>query len=204
MKTIEVVILANSVKHNQHCVAGKCTANGQWVRPVSNKNGAELSDEQAKYQNPYGKFIVKPLQKIIMNLSDHVPLANQPENYLIDGSTWKQNYSVSLEDLKNLLDNPSDIWGEGDKVLYSSITSKQIIIQQSLYILAVENLRLYKNQYSKRRASFKYNENNYDLAVTDPNFDKIILNADPPRGFLCISLAGEYQGYCYKIVATIF
>jgi hypothetical protein len=69
MTQAEIIVLANSVKHGQHCVAGKCINTGNWVRPVSNANGAELSHEQAKYQNPYGTFGVKPLQKIRMGFS---------------------------------------------------------------------------------------------------------------------------------------
>ncbi|CAM2747568.1 hypothetical protein VIOR103205_01090 [Vibrio ordalii] len=64
MPQSEVVVLANSIKHGQHCVAGKCVNTGKWIRPVSNLQGAELSHQQAKIQNPHGIFNVKPLQKI--------------------------------------------------------------------------------------------------------------------------------------------
>lgn len=63
MSQHEVVVLANSIKHHQHCVAGKLVSNGHWVRPVSTPEGGELSDAQAKIQNPHGTFNVKPLQK---------------------------------------------------------------------------------------------------------------------------------------------
>ena len=66
MSQFEVVVLANSIKHHQHCVAGKLVSNGQWVRPVSNLQGGELSDAQARSQNPYGMFNAKPLQKVII------------------------------------------------------------------------------------------------------------------------------------------
>lgn len=204
MKNIEVVVLANSVKHQQHCVAGKCIANGQWVRPVSNADGAELSHAQALCKNPYGQFNVKPLQKVIMSFSTHAPLSHQPENYVIDGSVWRQNFGISVGELDNYLDTPNDIWGGTDRVSHASIVSGHISIEQSLYLIAVENLHLYKNQYDRRRASFSYRGNNYDLAVTDPNFDRIIQNNEVPKGVLCVSLGEEYQGNCFKLVATIF
>jgi len=69
-----IVIFANSVKHGQHCVAGKSLATGQWIRPVADANGKELDHEQAKYRNPYGRYLVKPLQKIQMELGANVPL----------------------------------------------------------------------------------------------------------------------------------
>jgi hypothetical protein len=204
VNNVEIVILANSVKHHQHCVAGKCTATGQWMRPVSNANGAELSHAQAQCQNPHGTFNVKPLQKVIMSFSAHAPLAHQPENYVIDGSMWRQNYRISDGELNQYLDQPDDIWGNADRVPHALISSGQIVVGQSLYLIAVENLDLYRNQYNRRRASFSYRGTNYDLAVTDPNFDRITQNNEAVRGILCVSLGEEYQGDCFKLVATVF
>ncbi|MFC0338368.1 hypothetical protein SAMN05421848_3140 [Kushneria avicenniae] len=204
MNNVEIVILANSVKHQQHCVAGKCTATGQWVRPVSNENGAELSHEEALCQNPHGTFNVKPLQKVFMSFSAYAPLVHQPENYVIDGSTWRQNYRISDDELSQHLDQPDDIWGNEDRVPYASILSGQIVVGQSLYLIVVDNLNLYRNQYNRRRASFSYCGTNYDLAVTDPEFDRITQNDKAVRGVLCVSLGEEYQGDCFKLVATVF
>ena len=204
MSQTEIVILANSVKHGQHCVAGKCMNTGRWIRPVSNAQGAELSHEQAKYQNPYGTYAVKPLQKIRMGFSQHVPLPHQPENYLIDGNLWQQNYSIGLGDLPNYLDQPVDIWGQDNRVQHALITSGFYNVPQSLYLVQVDGLSLYNTGDGKRRTSFTYNGIAYDLAVTDPKFDEIVRDNREVNQILCISLGEEYQGYCYKLVATIF
>ncbi|MBS9723760.1 hypothetical protein EGJ43_11770 [Stutzerimonas stutzeri] len=203
MTQAEIVILANSVKHRQHCVAGKCMHTGRWIRPVSNPQGAELSHEQAKYQNPYGTYGVKPLQRIRMAFSQHVPLPHQPENYLIDGSLWRQNFSIGLEDLPRYLDQPVDIWGDGNRVQHALITSGIYTVSQSLYLIHVDGLNLYSSE-GKRRASFTYNHIQYDLAVTDPKFDEIVRGRRETNQILCVSLGEEYQGYCYKLVATVF
>ncbi len=200
----EVIVLANSVKHGQHCVAGKCLSTGRWIRPVSNEQGAELSHDQAKYQNPYGTYGVKPLQKIRMGFSRHVPLPHQPENFLIDGNLWQQNYSIGVAELPNYLDTPADLWGNGNRVQHASIILELYNITQSLYLVQVEELNLYNTDEGKRRAAFVYNGMNYDLAVTDPKFDEIIQEQREVNGILCISLGEEYQGHCYKLVATIF
>lgn len=204
MNNIEIIIFANSFKHHQHCVAGKYIKTGQWVRAVSNAEGAELTHDQAKCQNPHGTYNVKPLQKVLMNFSSHAPLKHQPENYVIDGSRWQQKYKIADEELRNYLDTPDNLWGSSDRVAYSSILSDQVTITQSLYLVQVQNLELYKNQRDKRRASFSYEGLNYDLAVTDPNFDRIVDNNMNIQGILCISLGEEFEGNCYKIVATIF
>ncbi|ELJ8563312.1 hypothetical protein RUK47_002201 [Vibrio cholerae] len=204
MPQSEVVVLANSIKHGQHCVAGKCVNTGKWIRPVSNLQGAELSHQQAKIQNPHGIFNVKPLQKARIGIAQHAPLPHQPENYLIDGTVWIQNYSIDADQLNTLLDNPVNLWGDGNRIVHALITVGFYQVQQSLYLVQVENLRLYYTNDDKRRASFSYGGILYDLAATDPRFDDIVKDDLPTLGILCVSLGEEYQGYCYKLVATIF
>ena len=204
MTQAEIIVLANSIKHGQHCVAGKCIDTGNWIRPVSNANGGELSHEQAKYQNPHGIFGVKPLLKIRMSFLQHVPLSHQPENYLIDDNLWQQNYSIGAAELADHLDIPDDLWGHDNRVQHNLIVMGLCTIDQSLYLVQVDNLNLYTTEDGKRRASFDYNGNDYDLAVTDPKFDEILREQHEVNGILCISLGEEYQGYCYKLVATIF
>ncbi|PKH01863.1 hypothetical protein CXF72_14355 [Psychromonas sp. MB-3u-54] len=203
MSQVEIIVLANSVKHQQHCVAGKSLANGQWVRPVSSEIGGELSHNQAKYQNPYGIFTVKPLQKILMKFSRHVPLSHQPENYLIDNTVWRQNYSINLNEINNHLDHPNDLWGESNLVPYIQIQLGTTKIEQSLYLVKVDNIKLYIKD-DKRKASFTYNRIAYELPVTDPNFGNLVDDFSGITGVLCISLGEEFKGNCYKLVATIF
>ncbi|EJU9538520.1 hypothetical protein N5M46_003880 [Vibrio alginolyticus] len=204
MPQSEVVILANSVKHRQHCVAGKCVNTRRWIRPVSTVQGAELSHQQAKIQNPHGTFNVKPLQKALMGFAQPAPLPHQPENYLIDGEVWIQHYSFYIRQLHTLLDTPLNLWGAGDRVNHALITTGLYQIPQSLYLVQVEDLRLYHNADGKRRASFTYGGINYDLAATDPRFDDIVRDNLPASGILCVSLGEPFQGHCYKLVATIF
>ena len=204
MPAVQIVILAKSVKHGNHCVAGKCVRSKSWYRPVSTIDGEELGDNQVKYQNVHGTYSVKPLQKIEMRFLSHVPLLHQPDNYLIDNNIWQQKYKISLEDLQDYLDEPESIWGQGNRIDYDLICSSQLHIQQSLYLVQVESLNLYYTQDRKRRASFIYNQITYDFAVTDPNFDNIMNENMSLRSVLCISLGEVYEGFCYKLIATIF
>lgn len=204
MERRTVVVLANSIKKHQHCVAGKCTQTGRWIRPVSTPQGGELTDAQVRYTNNYGTYYVKNLQKIEMELSLHVPLINQPDNYLISGNCWQQRYKIEVHELAHYLDTPPSLWGSADNIIYYFIENHEVEIQQSLYLVRVDNLRLYRNVNNKRRASFTYNSFHYDLAVTDPNFDNLLQSNQETHSILCISLAELWQGRCYKIVATIF
>lgn len=209
-----IAIFANSIKHKKHCVAGKCIDTKEWIRPVSDTKGKELTSEEVKYTNDFGKYTVKPLQKINMKFTSKVALINQPENYLIDKKvTWKQNYSLKENELKDYLDTPNDLWGTSEKVLYQDIQDKKVIIKNSLYLVNIEKLNLYKEKSTyegeeqiKRKAKFKYKEIEYVLPVTDPSFDKLLGDKEE-KNFenknLCISLGEEFNNNCYKIVATI-
>jgi hypothetical protein len=203
-----IVIFANSVKHGKHCVAGKVVNTQQWIRPVSDVDGSELSDQQCLYENPHGRFKVKPLQKIEMSLSQHVPLISQPENYLISHEIWQQRYIIEKSEISNYLDTPDSLWGIGNRVSYAQIEHKTVNIDQSLYLIRASDLRLSKVE-GKRRAAFSYAGINYDLPVTDPNFEKQLIEPDNQQ-ILCVSLGEKYDpaaggnNYsCYKIVATI-
>lgn len=198
-----IVVFANSVKHGQHCVAGKSLSTGQWVRPVADANGRELDHEQAKYRNPYGRYLVKPLQKINMVLGANVPLPHQPENYLITNREWLQNYNITPNEVPNFLDSPVNLWGHGHVVDASMINLGFVTIQQSLYLIHAPDLSLYRNDENKRRIVFSYNGENYDLPVTDPNFDALLSGEKKNHGFICASLGEEYNGRHYKIVVAI-
>lgn len=204
--TRTVVVLADSYKHGEHCIAGKCVQTGQWIRPVSTPKGGQISDRQARSRNPYGIYPVKALQKVRMSFVEAAPLVNQPENFLIDNSEWQQNYTFSPNQLHTLLDQPESLWGEGDRVCFERIRSQNISIEQSLYLVKVSALTLYINQNNRMRASFSYNGLNYDLAVTCRNSKDIYLNQNSLMGVLCISLGEPWKqdNCCYKLAAAIY
>ncbi|EHK8987358.1 hypothetical protein KCU38_004461 [Vibrio vulnificus] len=197
-----LVILAKSIKHQAYCVAGKCLATGQWVRPVSSASGGAISAQQSQVTNPYGTYSLNVLQNVEIDFSSHSPLINQPENYLISNKAWLQRFNTSLSALGQYLDTPASLWGQSDRVSYMLIRLGMVPVPQSLYLVKVTNLNLYFNNFNKRRASFTYNSINYDLAVTDPNFS-VLIDAKL-QSILCISLGENHQGSCFKLVASIF
>lgn len=204
-----ILILANSAKHHAHCVAGKCIETGNWIRPVADVTGKELSHGQIEYTNPYGTFSVSPLQKIAMTFLADAPLPHQPENKIITDQTWTQNFSIAKNQLQAYLDHPESLWGPGDRIEYSHIDSGAIAIPQSLYLVGVEGLELYTNERDKRRVRFRYRTYDYDLACTDPKFAQHAAAPDELQNILCISLGEPYTSpsgsrCCYKLAATIF
>lgn len=91
----EIVVFANSVKHGNSCVAGKCTRTGEWIRPVSNNEGAEIPVAQTKKINRRdndSEWGLKVLNKIKVDLSHHAPLNHQTENYVINKTPWTDEF----------------------------------------------------------------------------------------------------------------
>lgn len=68
----------------------------------------------------------------------------------------------------------------------------------------------FNNSKRKVRASFRLNNHEYKLAVTDPKIEKTYLKKangtykiKADRAYLCISIGEPYDGFCYKLIASI-
>lgn len=198
-----IIIFANSRKNGGHCVAGKCLATGNWVRPVANAQGGALAQWQTRYANQYGTFeSVKPLQKIRMKLTKHVPLPHQSENHLISGDLWEQEYKISPAAIKNHLDSPESIWGSSDRVSTQAIQQWRSQNHGSLLLVEVADLSFTSND-ARGRAKFRYRGLNYDLAVTDNAFSEFAGKHYSSGVALCISLGEEFHQNHFKLVAGI-
>ncbi len=135
-KIQEIVVLANSYKEGGLCLAGKDLSTKKWIRPVSNSHGGALL--KSAYSH------ISPLNIISMNLSQHIPLAEQPENFLISETKTNIHGSFPRPALDNLIDSPSSIWMYGsrqDRVTPEEISSYQAT-HQSLYLIKVEKLKV--------------------------------------------------------------
>jgi hypothetical protein len=122
-----IVVLAKSIKHKQYCVAGKDIISKEWISPVSDVNGAELSEQQSKCTNNQWQAQGKPpynskvLQKLEINFLQHAPLLNQPENHVVSEDIWQHKFNISEQDLEIYLDEPESLWGDGDSIEYSRL-----------------------------------------------------------------------------------
>ena len=215
-----LVILANSVKHHSHCVVGKDINTKEWIRPVSSDTGEALSDEQSSYLNKEKNWRVKPLDKITMEFSKHVPLAQQPENYLISKEKWVSSFKIERNELAQYIDSPKNIWLDTstntNRVTSSLVASKEIVIKQSLYLIKIGVLNLQVStemvdgvEKYKLRGSFMYNDIKYaDLTITDPKIwseykEKPLGVYELKDVYLCLSLGEEFHGFYYKIIAAV-
>jgi len=206
MKTT-LLLLANSAKHHQHCIAGIDLNTRKWRRIVADETGKEVDFNNYNFYDEENNIFIKNIYVFSLpflmeiNIEREVPLNTQPENCII-GSNIILKRSTNRNLLINFLQYPKSLWGESNKIY------KDFQARSSLFLIRVDEIRLYwkdRSMYNKtpqRRAKFWYNEIEYDLPVTDLRFENMQEQILYDK-FLVISLGEPYEGYCYKIIASI-
>jgi len=221
-------ILANSIKKRHRCVAGREITTdaegrsswGKWIRPVSTHDEGAITKNECRLDD---NCIPKLFDVIEIPFMQYENDPTQPENWIIQkDSTWNKITKKSLQEAIDLVESPENLWLQ-TSVKQDRVTSDYLLSlenHQSLYLIKPENFRFLietKPWNGKRRVRglFKYNGVSYNFSLTDPeigrkyfpNFsnipDDIINLEDQDNCLLCVSLTPEFQGYNYKIVATV-
>jgi len=109
-----IVCLANSRKHSGRCIAGIEIADRQpedWVRPVSSRAGAEVSEYERRYEDGSDPRV---LDMIEIPLLDAIPDGYQVENWTLDPDRcWVKQGRVTWAQLAQLEDDASPLWLNG-------------------------------------------------------------------------------------------
>ena len=221
---IKMLCLANSKKPpTGRCVAGKELINGavgKWIRPVSDRLGKEVSEDERRYEDGATAQVG---HKISLVLSVAAPHLHQQENVIIDAKCgWQKDGVASWQELLDATDNHNgQLWvngwstnhGDNDKVPEAQLPG----VGRSLFFLAVQSLTLrvwlmpgYEGSQARRkvRAVFQYAGSDYDISVSDPLIESEML-ARPNGNYLagpvlvCVSLAEPFHGYAFKVAASI-
>lgn len=217
----EIIILANSRKTSGRCVAGK-TIDGQWVRPVSKRASSEISESDRSYQ---GGKKAAPLDVARIGFLSAKVHPYQPENHLIhDGHYWVLKDTVDRAATFGLLDTPTSLWttgdssysGVNDRILEASAPKVIEAFGGSLQYIRVEDLRVnvsqegiaFGDQKMKVRGHFTYNQSKYALMVTSPYLEDFFKGKgagtyDVGEVWMCISVGEPYNGYAFKLIASI-
>jgi hypothetical protein len=213
-----VLCLANSRKMSGRCVAGKealGTGWGAWIRPVSGREHEELSEEERRYEDGTDPEIGDVIE---VPLLEHRPRAYQQENYLIDDTRhWVRSRRAMWSELDAALDpEPQVLWQGGyssSNGLNDRIPEERAgILDRSLYLLKLRSCRIQVQAEweGKRqvRAEFSLGAHQHLLKVTDPVTERDYLRRANGRYplddvLLCLSLGEPFQGFAYKLVATV-
>ena len=204
----EIIIMATSAKNHNFCVGGIDTGTGEWIRLVSNdKTMCEaLTPKMITFET--GEKC-SPFDKIRVSIIKEVSMEHQPENLLIDETKkLKKIKKVSLDEALQIhpIENGREDVRRFLKNECPFFDNKEILeIKRSLYLIEVRNLKIYKNNYNKYKASFNYLGKDYiNISMTDPTHF-FMSNYSYDIAMIVLSLGSEpFKGNYYKYVVSIF
>jgi hypothetical protein len=169
--TKTIICLANSRKTSGRCVAGKevlPNGTGAWVRPVSKRPTAELSEEDRRFQD--GKD-PKLLDVVRIPLVEPRPHGFQVENHLIDdGYYWTKVRKATWAELRLALDPVAGPLWDNSSSSYNGLRDRvqEAVANQSnssLRLIEVDDLKVvvhvegaeFGNGKRKVRGRFTFN-----------------------------------------------
>lgn len=179
-ETKRIVLLANSRKHNERCMAGREINSGLyagWIRPVSARTGEGVD----WYERAYATKTEPQLLDIVdVPIRKYKPHANQTENWLLyPHARWNKVGALTFAQATQLAETPAVLWNTGsstnhnrnDKVSAASAKT----FTNSICMIKVNALRVrvwapgsdFGNNKRRVQASFSYNNILYSMWLTD-------------------------------------
>lgn len=210
----QLVILADSYRDGERCIAGIDVQTGQWVRPVSNLPKKLVTFDMRNIDGREPEL----LDIVQMPLENTGPDEGcQPENRLLKSGRWHKVGALSVEQVKKYCENTETLLHNDDDHIdaayFEGIPKDQ---WKSLQLIKSTNILFYPTiKLSGRkgwRALFQYGQDKtIDLVVTDPRAIQR-LNDGARIGddcLLTISLTAPWirdntpSRDCYKLVAGV-
>ncbi len=219
--TKRLVCLANSRTLHGRWVAGRewnGTEAGGWIRPVSTRDGGEVSEYERQYEDGSDPQV---LDVIDVPVLESQPKDYQTENWLLDPKCyWEKAGRLSTSDLAALTDPVAPLWIDGHRT-YNGLNDKIPLavagsVTGSLRLLRVDRLRLivsrpgeaFGNDKRRVQGRFWHAGREYALWVTDPGWERSYLaklngTYDVGGCYLTVSLGEPYGDACYKLIAAV-
>ena len=219
-----IVCLANSRKLAGRCIAGREWDGeqvGGWVRPVSEREGQEVSEYERQYEDGSDPRVLDVID--VPTIKPAVPKARrwQSENWLLDEEWyWCKAGRVSWFDLPAFLDDERPLWldgfhtyqGRNDRIPLSEMAgvagSLRLVEVAELALVVLTPGEAFGNRKRRVQGRFRHAGRDYALWVTDPACERRFLAKldgcyRVERCFLTISLGEPFDGYCYKLIAAV-
>lgn len=181
MVTKRIVLLANSRKHAERCLAGREIANqqlGGWIRPVSARPGEGLDEHERRYEGNIEPAVLDIIDVPLLRANPH---ACQTENWLVSRDEyWVRRGSITWDQAVQIAETHPILWVNGfhtyhglnDEIPQARAnglaTSICMIRVQSVDIDVVNG---YNAGTKKVYAYFEHEGNRYKLSLTDSIFE---------------------------------
>ena len=225
MSTVKrIVCLANARKERERCIAGKelltDDSAGTWLRPVSDQRpSGALSRSERIYLTQTEPAL---LDIVECRVEAPRPETYQQENWALAGDNqFKKTGSLAWDDLGRFVDCPSELWINGDGIAqeFGGSARNRIPIDQtgtlasSLLLVKVDFMQVDvgKGKHGQPTMDGRFQHGplgyNYRFSITDPAFEEKYSSKagrfSIGESYLTISLAGQSDGYAYKLIAGI-
>lgn len=233
----QIVCLANSRKPKGRCVAGlerlPDGRPGAWIRPVSAREGQEVSDFERRYEGGSDPRVLDIIDVPVLHAQ---PTDYQKENWLLDPTCrWTKVGRLAPRELAALTDPVAQLWTNGHST-FNGLNDRMPPVSAraaggSLRLIRVGRLGISVSQPGlefgdeRRRVQgrFRHAGADYWLRITDPVFEGHYL--ERPDGdytvegcYLTISFGEPYDaaasqgqveegtqvaGFSYKFIAAV-
>jgi hypothetical protein len=220
-----IVCLANSFKTGGSCIAGKevlTSGYGKWIRPVSERETAEVRFSESKYANNKAPMLLDIIDVPLLRPAPH---NHQAENHIIDTTRpWEKVAELPFAALADLIDRPHGLWINRDSTRAGSFNCMSqeeagtqdyslVLIRPEEFVVAVGSKKKDDGRTVKTyRGGFRHNRVYYTLQLTDP----LVTNAFQAKDegeyplkdvLICVSLTEPWtvdRNRCHKLVAAVF
>ena len=218
---IRLVCLANSRKLQGRCIAGRewdGAEAGAWVRPVSTREGGDVSEYERQYQDGSDPRVLDIIEVPVLRAQ---PEAHQTENWVLNPKYyWQKVGLLSPSRLPAVTDPVAPLWvdghrtytGRNDRVpmedLSRATTSLRLLRADSLRLRVFAPSEAFGNSKRRVQGEFRHAGREYRLWVTDPDMERTYLanpdgTYDVGPQYLTVSLGEPYKGACYKLIAAV-
>lgn len=210
---MKIIVLTKSKKWHNYCVAGKDVERGGWVRLTSNDRFIHnaIPTDSFCYKDTGKEIMVGDIISVDVYKPAHYDIT-QPENCLVKGDNYK-NEGRYKGDFTELEDCSRTIFYNN----YGRISHEDLIKERDINSLLLIKADIVKLKYNKEKekiyANIKYKGTWYNnIAVTDTEFNEkygLNIKESGENGrylnniHIVISLGEEYNGYHYKLVASV-
>ena len=171
-----LIVLANSWKHHDYCIAGINPETGKWVRPVTNLNDGRIPKDAMQL----GGYFPKLMDVVEIPLDGDGPdFTFERENRSILPGKWRLAGRASIADLMSFAETPRIVLHNDRRyVTIEDMQRKEFKDRATLQLLHVDNFAvkhrmqvLGKNYWS---ALIKSGANTINPRITDPVYHALL------------------------------
>lgn len=217
MSRTRIVVLANSWKHHDWCIAGIDLDTGKWVRPVTDLDDGRIPKSAMKLDG-YFPSLLDVLEIPLHSTGPDFDF--QSENRKIMPGPWHRRPALSPKDVRKHVERPDCVLhNRGKYVTCREMQVKPFEERTTLQLIQTDTLRI---RDTRRKSTDKHSwkaiitsrSRDLEVRITDPVFsERLNTGYKPsPSCLLTMSLSMPYKPpnwrddekpVCWKLIAGV-